>query len=284
MKQLLSILSMLALVTFFTLDAQAQIKTPSASPSSKVTQTVGLTEVTIEYSRPSMKKRTIFAADGLVPFGKVWRTGANAATKITFSDDVTVGGVALKKGAYAVLTVPSANSWSVQFHPYEKGSWSSYVDKTPAATATATVSKLPFALETFVIGTDNLTGNSADLEFIWESTIATLKLETAVDEVVMAAIDKVLAGPTANDYYTAGSYYFDSGKDNEKALAWIQKATQTDSPRFWQVRKESLVLAALGRHEEAIAAAKKSLELATAAGNNDFIKMNKDSIAKWMKM
>ncbi len=284
MKQLLSILSMFALVAFFAVDAQAQIKTPSASPSAKVTQTVGLTDVMIEYSRPSMKKRTVFAADGLVPFGKVWRTGANSATKITFSDDVTVSGIALKKGSYAVLTVPSATSWAVQFYSYESGSWSSYVDKTPVATATAKVSQLPFALETFMIGTDNLTDSSADLEFIWEKTIATLEVKTAVDEVVMAAIDKVLGGPTAGDYYTAGSYYFDSGKDKEKALAWIQKATKTDSPKFWQVRKESLVLASLGKHTEAITAAKKSLELATAAGNADYVKMNTDSIAKWMKM
>jgi len=275
---------MLAIVTFFTVDAQAQIKTPSASPSAKVTQTVGLTDVMIEYSRPSMKKRTIFAADGLVPFGKVWRTGANSATKITFSDDVMVNGTALKKGAYAILSVPSANSWEVQFYPHESGRWSSYVDKTPVATVTAETSKLPFAVETFLIITDKLTNNSADLEFIWENTIATLKVETAVDEVVMAAIDKVLAGPTVGDYYTAGSYYFDSGKDLEKALTWVQKATQTDSPRFWQVRKESQILAALGRHGDAIAAAKKSLELATAAGNADYIKLNNDSIAKWMKM
>ena len=284
MKQLLSILSMLALVTFFTADAQAQIKTPSASPSSKVTQTVGLTDVMIEYSRPSVKGRTIFAADGLVPFGKIWRTGANAATKITFGDDVTINGTALKKGSYAILSVPSATSWSVQFHPYEKGSWSSYKDATPAATVTATVDQLPFALETFMIVTDNLTSNSADLEFIWENTIATLKLETAVDEVVVAAIDKVLAGPTAGDYYTAGSYYFDSGKDLDKALAWVQKATHTDDPKFWQLRKESQILAALGRHGDAITAAKKSLELATAAGNADYIKLNNDSITKWMKM
>lgn len=286
MKKTLTIVFVAVLGFFFT-EAQAQIKTPAASPSSKVMQTVGLTDVTIEYSRPSMKGRTIFGADGLVPYGKKWRTGANAATKITFSDDVMINDVAVKKGSYAVLTIPSAGSWAVEFHPYEAGSWSSYREKTPTATVTADVAALPFPLETFLISMDALTSNSADLEFMWDKTIATLKLNTAVDEKVMAAIDKVLAGPTPGDYYTAGSYYFDSGKtgaDLEQALGWVQKATSGDNPRFWQVRKESQILAKLGKFKEAVAAAKKSLALATEAGNADFIKMNTDAIAKWMKM
>ena len=284
MKKIVLNLFMIALMAFCVADAQAQIKTPSASPSSKVMQSIGLTDVTVEYSRPSMKDRSIFGANGLVPYGKVWRLGANAATKITFGDDVALNGTAIPKGTYAVLAVPSAKSWSLEFYPHESGSWSTYVEKTPMATVTAEVTALPFALETFLISMDNLRANSADLEFMWEKTVATVQLTTEVDKKVMAAIDKVLAGPTAGDYYTAGSYYFDSGKDLNKALEWVQKATAGDSPRFWQVRRESQILAALKRYPEAIAAAKKSLELATAAGNADYIKMNNDAIAKWMKM
>ncbi len=286
MKKTLTIVFVAVLGFFFT-EAQAQIKTPAASPAAKVMQTVGLTDVTVEYSRPSMKGRTIFGANALVPYGKEWRLGANAATKISFSDDVTVNDVAIKKGDYAVIAIPNATSWAVEFHPHDGGSWSPYREKTPAATVTAAVETLPFSVETFLIMTDNVTSNSADLEFIWGKTVATLKLSTKVDETVMAAIDKVLAGPTAGDYYTAGSYYFDSGKtgaDLEKALTWVQKATSGDSPRFWQVRKESQILAKLGKYKEAIATAKKSLALATEAGNADYIKMNNDSISKWMKM
>lgn len=284
MKKIVLNLFMIALMAFCVTDAQAQIKTPSASPSSKITQSIGLTDVTVEYSRPSVKDRDIFGANGLVPYGKVWRLGANAATKITFGDDVALNGTAIPKGTYAFLAVPSANSWSLEIYPYEKGSWSSYVDKTPMATVTAKVSALPFPLETFLISMDNLRSNSADLEFMWDKTIATVELTTEVDTKVMAAIDKVLAGPTAGDYYTAGNYYFDSGKDLNQALEWVQKATSGDSPRFWQVRKESQILAALKRYPEAITAAKKSLALATDAGNADYIKLNTDSIAKWMKM
>ena len=282
MKKFLFSIATVALLAFCMVDATAQIKTPSASPSSTVTQALGLSEVTIEYSRPSVKKRAIFG--DLVPFGKKWRLGANAATKITFSDDVKVNGTAIKAGSYAVLAIPSATSWEMEFHPHESGSWSSYVEKTPAATVTAKVSALPFSLETFLISMDAMTSNSADLEFMWDKTVATLQIETEVDAVVMASIDKVLAGPTAGDYYNAGSYYFDSGKDLNKALEWVQKATSGDNPRFWQVRRESQILAALKRYPDAIAAAKKSLELATAAGNADYIQMNTEAIAKWTKM
>lgn len=286
MKRSLTIL-FVAVLGFFCVEAQAQIKTPAASPSAKMMQTVGLTDVTVEYSRPSMKGRTIFGADALVPYGKKWRLGANAATKISFSDDVTINDVAVKKGDYAVIAIPNATSWAVEFHPHDGGSWTPYREKTPAATVTAEVSSLPFAVETFLVIMDNVTSNSADLEFIWGKTVATLKLATAVDKKVMASIEKVLAGPTSGDYYNAGSYFFDSGKtgaDLEKALTWVQKATSGANPRFWQVRKESQILAKLGKHKEAIAAAKKSLALATEAGNADYIKMNTDAIAKWMKM
>ena len=117
------VLLTLCLVATFGFLMQAQISTPAASPSSKVEQMVGLTNVTVEYSRPSVKGRTIFAEDGLVPYGEAWRTGANAATKITFSDDVKFGGVEVAKGAYAMLTVPGAATWEIMLYKYEKGSW-----------------------------------------------------------------------------------------------------------------------------------------------------------------
>lgn len=286
MKKSLTIL-LVAVLGLFYVEAQAQIKTPAASPSSKVMQTIGLTDVTVAYSRPSMKGRSIFGADGLVQYGKKWRTGANAATKITFSGDVMINDVAIEKGDYAIITTPNATTWAVEFHPYEGGSWGSYREKTPAATMTAQVAPLPFSLETFLISFDALTDNSADLAFMWENTMATLKVSTAVDKQVIASIDKVLNGPTANDYYAAGQYYYNSGRTGaelEQALAWVQKATHGDSPKFWQVRRESQILAKLGKYKEAVAAAKKSLALATEAGNEDYIRINNDAISKWMKM
>lgn len=263
--------------------SMAQIKTPSASTTSKVEQTVGLTTVNLQYSRPGVKGRTIFAADGLVPHGKIWRTGANQATKITFSDDVTINGKDLKAGAYAVLTKPMANEWTFHFYTHESNSWSSYVDKEPDLITTSKVEAMPFKMETFTISIQDVKTESASIEFLWASTMVALDLGVNVDERVMSNIDQVLGGPTPGDYYNAANYYHSSGKDLNKALEWVSKATDVAEPRFWQVRRKALILADLGRKKEAIEVAKKSLMLAEKAGNDDYIKMNNDSIAEWSK-
>lgn len=264
---------------------EAQIRTPAPSPSMKVEQMVGLTTINLEYSRPGVKGRKIFAADGLVPFAKVWRTGANSATKITFSDDVKVNGKTLAAGSYAVLTIPTLKNWTVNFYNYEKSSWSSYVDATPALSATAPVFDMGESkVESFLFLIGEINGNKAKIEFLWDNVYAALDLEVDYDAKVMAAIEKTLAGPTAGDYYAAGNYMRSSGKDLNKALEYVQKATHVENPRFWQVRAESLILADLGQYKKAIEVANKSLALAKTAGNDDYVKMNMDSIAKWSKM
>lgn len=283
MKKVFINLFTLAVLSLLGTTAFGQIRTPAPSPSSTVEQTVGLTDITINYSRPGVKERTIFADNGLVPFGKLWRTGANAATKITFSDDVKVGGKELKAGSYAILTTPTASSWTLYFHPYESGNWGSYTEKDPAAKVMAETDELPFNVENFTIAFNNITATSADLMFYWEKTIAVASIEVDVDSKVMADIKRVMSGPSQNDYFAAASYYHESGKDLKKALEYIQKATHTDEPRFWQVRREALILADLGMKKEAIEAAKKSMKLAEEAGNEDFVRMNKKSIEEWSK-
>lgn len=275
-----------ALVFAFTLQVEAQIQTPAASPKSTFTQVVGLTTISGEYSRPGIKGRTIFAVDGLVPFGKIWRTGANSATKLSFSDDVKVAGQDLAAGDYAILTVPNATSWEVQFHAHESSNWSSYRDKEPTLSVNVDVYNLPdgVQLENFTIHIGEIKSNTCTIEFLWDQTLVAVPVEVEVDARVMKNIEDVLAGPSAGDYYTAGTYFYNSGKDLNKALKYIQKATHTDNPRFWQVRMESEVLAKLGRYKEAVAAAEKSKTLATEAGNNDYIKINSDNIAKWSGM
>lgn len=171
MKKLL-VLSFALLVCTF---AQAQAK-KAPSPASMLKQTVGLTEVSIEYSRPSVKGRTIFAADGLVPFGKEWRTGANSATKITFSDDVTIQGKALKAGTYAITSVPEAGKWTVHFHTYGESGWGSYRGKTPALAVTTTPVNMSETVESFMIVVDGLTDTSAELGFLWANTYAPLTI------------------------------------------------------------------------------------------------------------
>ncbi|MBT8232208.1 MAG: DUF2911 domain-containing protein [Saprospiraceae bacterium] len=263
--------------------AFSQITTPAASQLCKVEQVVGLTTVNLEYSRPNVKDRTIFAADGLVPHGKLWRTGANRVTKFSFSDDVTINGSELKAGDYAILTTPNADNWQVHFHKLDSPYWTGYTEKEPALTVTALVNQIPWSQETFFISVQNITDNSATIDFLWDNTWVGLQLGVKVDETVMANIEQVLAGPTGGDYYNAASYYHSSGKDLAQALEWINMATDVAEPKFWQVRRKALILADMGKTKEAIKTAKKSMELAMAAGNDDYVAMNKKSIAEWSK-
>jgi hypothetical protein len=260
----------------------AQIKTPQPSPASKLEQVVGLTDVTIEYSRPSMRGRTIFG--DLVPYGKVWRTGANANTKITFSDNVMVDGQELKKGSYAIYTIPSETSWEVIFYS-DTNNWGNpqkWDDAKVAAKTTVEVQELPMNIETFTITLDDLSTNSAVLGMLWENVNVGVKFEVPTDAITSKSIESVMAGPSGNDYFQAATYYHTEGKDLKQALAWMQKATAGDNPPFWYLRRMSLIQADLGDVKGAIATAKKSLAGAEKANNADYVKMNKESIAKWM--
>lgn len=280
-KQLLS-LAVAALALLFTTSLEAQIRTPAASPGAKIETTVGMTDVMVEYSRPGVKGRKIFAADGLVPLGQVWRTGANQATKITFGDKVMVAGKELAAGSYAILTKPMADEWEVMLYPYEGGSWGSYVEKTPAATLTAKTQSIPGKVENFTIMFDEYTMNSANMYMMWDGTMVALPIETKVKEAVMANIKRVMAGPGMNDYYQAASFLADNGTmdDKKMALDYINKAVEMggDSPRYWMVRRQGLILADLGMKEKAMASFKRSMELAKAAGNMDYVRLNEKSM------
>ncbi len=279
-KSLATVLSVMVLC--FCFQSNAQITTPAPSPAAKVKQTVGLTEVVIQYSRPSKKGRTIFAADGLVPYGKIWRTAANAATKITFSEDVSIEGHDLKKGSYALLTIPNATSWDVMFYTHESSNFGTYVEKEPDLKVMVTpVDMSPVSVESFSIGVGDLTDNGANIYILWDNVYVPVKLGVKTDEAVLASIEKTMGGPSAGDYYTAGLYYYNSGKDKEKALKYVQKATHNGEPRYWSLRWEAEILSSLGRTAEAIKVAKHSIELAEKAGNSDYVKINTDNIAKW---
>ncbi len=273
-----------AVVTLWAMHTFAQIQTPAPSPACKLQQTVGLTEVTVEYSRPGVKGRTIFAPDGLVPFGKMWRTGANKNTVITFSDDVKVEGHELKAGAYALYTIPAADNWTIIFYT-DTDNWGlpqAYDNGKEAARLVVKPKEHCFT-ETFTINIDKLRNESAEIQLIWERTLVPIKLEVDVDSKVMADIERVMSGPTRSDYYAAASYYYDTGRDLNQALKWVRKANEMD-PRYWQYRLEAQILAKLRRYDEAIQAAKKSAELAQEAGNENYVRMNQKDIEAWSQM
>ena len=281
MKKL--VLSILALA--ISLTGYSQIETPQPSPSGKLEQKVGLTDVTLEYSRPSMRGRTIFG--DLVPYGKIWRTGANANTKITFSDDVTIGENTLKAGSYAIYTIPNAESWDVIFYS-DTNNWGTpqnWDDNKVAAKINAPVYVLPMNIETFTMSIDNLSSGSATLGMFWENAYVGVPINVPTDAKVTSAITKVMNGPSANDYFAAAVYYSQEGKDIAQAQKWMDKAmSMTEKPAFWQLRQQSLIYAKAGNKKAAIETAKKSLAGAEAAGNQDYVKMNNDSLKEWGAM
>ena len=260
----------------------AQVQAPAPSPAAKIEQKVGLTDVSVEYSRPAMRGRTIFG--DLVPYGEVWRTGANANTMITFGDDVRINGKELKKGSYAIYTIPNKDSWEVMFYS-STDNWGvpqEWDETKVALKATAETMQMSMPAESFTILIGDLMNDSASLNFMWAKTLAKLKMEFPTEEKTMASIDKVMNGPTANDYFAAGSYYHEAGKDLEKAHKWVTKAAEMSGDQaFWILRRKSLIEADMGKKDQAIATAKKSLASAEKANNADYIKMNKESIAEW---
>lgn len=263
---------------------KAQLKTPAASPKSSLEQVVGLTNVDIVYSRPSMKTRTIFG--DLVPFGKLWRTGANANTTVSFSEDILIDGKTLKKGKYALYTIPKADSWEIIFYS-DTDNWGTPENWDEAKVALKTAVKpemLDQHVETLTIGISNLDTEFAYLSISWENTMVNVKFIVPTQVQTMANIEKVLAGPSAGDYFAAAQYYYQSNGDMTTALNYVNKALEMNKDKpFWYNRQKSLIQARLGDTKGAIESAKLSLAAATLAKNNDYIKMNNDSIAEWSK-
>ncbi len=262
----------------------AQVRTPAPSPKAHVEQVVGLTDVTVDYSRPGMKGRTIFG--DLVPFGKLWRTGANANTTISFSEDVVIGGNTLKKGKYALFTTPKADNWEIFFYGTTDnwGTPEEWDETKVALKATAKPEMLNRNVESLTIAINGLDNNFGMLEISWEKTIVALKFEVPTKKAATESIKKALAGPTAGDYFSAAQYYYQSEGDMKVALEYVNKSLELnkDTP-FWYTRLKSLIQAKTGDKKGAIETAKISLAAAEAAKNADYVKMNKDSIAEWSK-
>ncbi|WP_299433282.1 DUF2911 domain-containing protein [uncultured Aquimarina sp.] len=271
-------ISMISLVT-----VHAQLTVPALSPSSKTTQTVGLTEIEIAYFRPSKRNRIIFGENGIIPYNELWRTGANAATKITFSDDITIFETPIKKGSYAILTKPGKSNWEIYFYTYTSGNWNSYVNLEPIASFTAKNIKTSDVIETLLIYIDQITLDSSQLVFSWDRSKIVVPLKFDTHKKTMASIEKTISGPTDFDYFQVALYLHEAQKDLDRALEYIQKVTKNKNALFFQVYRESLILADLNRKTEAIVAAKRSLELSKKAGNKDLARLNERNIKKWSK-
>lgn len=290
MKALLSLTAGLALLVAVPQVTHAQIATPAASPKSVVQQRVGLTDVTITYSRPSLKGRAAFGKTSpLAPLGKRWRTGANATTTIKFSDDVTLEGKKVPAGEYGIYTIPNTAEWTVVISKNTKqgADVDGFKDTDNVASFTVKPYKTATKVETFTINFSDLTPATANVDMMWETTGAKFKVTTDVDPKVMAQIDEKVvknAAPSANDLAAAAVYYYDNNKDMKQALTWIQKANEKD-PKFWNVHTEAKIRMKMKDYKGAAAAAEQSKKLALASTppNTDYAKMNDDLVAETKK-
>ena len=269
--------------------AQAQIITPQASPKSTVMQRVGLTDITIVYSRPGVKARNIFGT--VVPFGKRWRTGANATTSIKFSDDVTIEGKKVPAGEYGLYTIPNKTEWLVVLNKNTKlgADVDGFKDDQDVARFTIKPTKLSSKVETFTINFTDVTPATANVAMEWEMTGAKFKVTADVESKVMAQIDEKItkaATPAAGDLASAAVYYFDNNKDLKQALAWMEKANAAEPTKFWNLNTEAKIRLKMKDYAGAmkVAEASKKAALAATPPNGEYVKMNEDLMAEAKKM
>lgn len=260
----------------------AKLEFPQASPPATVKQRVGLTDVEIEYSRPSVKGRKIFG--GLVPLGEMWRTGANTATKVTFSTDVNFGGTAVAAGSYALFTIPTATSWTIVLNK-AVGGWGSYSydEKNDVVRVTAKPVALPELVETMTINVMNVRDEKAVIAIDWEKTRVPIEIETDVVGVVVPQIQAAMKAEGKKPYFQAAMFYYEHDLDLKQAVAWIDEAVKEQPEAMWIVYRKGLILQKAGDKAGAMAAAQQALELAkknTEAVGKEYKRLSEELIAK----
>lgn len=271
----------------------SQLQHPKASPFSKVEQHLGLSKISIEYSRPAARGRLIFGQDtnglpGLVPYGRIWRVGANESTKITFNTDVMVMGSPIKKGTYALYAFPSEGEWEIVFHENTKH-WGdgrlAYDPDEDALRVTVTRAKVLDFQENFLISFDALTHDSVDMIWHWANTKITIPITVDTKEIMeMQIAEKLKDIPTAETYYEIARYYQEEGIKILTALDYITKALEVGGERYYFYRIKSELQAALGLYREAVVSATKSQEISEALGKDEFVRMNQRNIINWKKL
>ncbi len=256
----------------------AQIETPAPSPLAKVTQVVGITEVEITYSRPGIKGREIFG--GLVPYNEVWRTGANASTKLSFSSSVTLEGNDIPAGTYSLYTIPNPEGWEIIINK-KLDSGGRHVAEEDLIRFKVKPGDFPRSVERFYIGVEDMTDNSATIFLRWHKTEVPIRLEVPTKTLVMESIDNFVEKGdhgNAGSWYQAARYFYDNDVDTEKALEMVNKSLELNADPFWVWHTKALILAKLERNEGAVEAAKMSMQKAEEAGNTDFIRLNEELI------
>ena len=254
-----------------------QLSIPSPSPLQTVKQDFGLSYINLSYSRPSVKGRTVFG--DLVPYGKIWRTGANGATIIEFGDAVIINGKRVPAGKYGLLTIPGKDQWIfIISKQQDVTNPASYKEEEDVLRITAPVNNLANAVETLTMDIGNMTPRSCELELLWSHVAVKFAIQNDYDSTVMANIDETMNHDN-RPYFAAAMYYMENGKDLNKALEWFNMATAKNPDAFFMFYQKARCEAKLGKKQDALATAQKGIELAKKANNNDYISLNEKLIA-----
>jgi len=274
-------LVLLAVASFIIFSTEAQqLTTPQPSPTAEVKQNFALSSIELSYSRPSVKGRKIFG--DLVPYGKVWRTGANSATTVTFGEDVTIGGKKVAAGKYGLLSIPGETEWTfIITKQLDVTSPAAYKQDQDVVRVTSKPESLPFSIETMMINIDNIKSNSCTIGLVWDNVFAGFDVTSDVDSKVMAQIKGTMESDN-RPYFAAAQYYIDNGKDLNKAVEWLDKAYAQNPEAFWVLYQKARAQKMLGKKTEAIATSNKSIEIAKKAKNDDYVALN-EKLQKEMK-
>ncbi|WP_136468362.1 DUF2911 domain-containing protein [Flagellimonas onchidii] len=275
------------------LQTEAQIQHPKASPFSKVEQEIGLSKITVHYSRPGVKGRHIFGArpdgePGLVPYGRIWRVGANESTKITVDSDAKVMGNRLPKGTYALYAFPESDVWQIAFHTnitHWGDGRKNYNPGEDLFRIKAKPHRVSYHQENLLISFDSITHNSAQMKLIWANTMVVIPFEVDTHSLMKKEILKQIEeNPTAQTYYESARYLQEQGIEYERALVYLEKALQLGGDTYYFHRVKSLVEAQLGDYKSAINSAEKSLKIADSLGKDEFVRMNRKNIKAWKEL
>lgn len=278
MKKLL--ITAAAVFTFIITDAQS-LTTPQPSPTQTIKQNFGLSNIELSYSRPGIKGRKIFG--DLVPFGKVWRTGANNATTLTFGDAVTIGGTKIPAGKYGLLTIPDKKNWIIIISKQnDVTSPADYKQDQDIVRVEAKTMDMESPVETFTMQFANIKPTTCELHMMWDKTAVSFPISTDIETKVMAQIDQLM-NKDNRPYFGAAMYYMENGKDLNQALAWFDKAVELQPNAFFIHHQRANCLARLGRKDEAKTAAEKSKALAIEQKNDDYVRLNDKLLAELEK-
>lgn len=275
MKRLLLSCCMLGLALSV---AHAQnLRTPAPSPTTTVKQDFALSSVELNYSRPAMKGRKIFG--DLVPYGKVWRTGANGATVLTFNDEVIIGDKTIPAGKYGLLTIPGETEWTIILSKQlDVTSPAAYKEDQDFVRVKVKPMTMPAPIESFMIAFDDIKPTSMEMDILWDKTVVIVPIKASIDGKISKQIDELMTKDN-RPYFASAMYYLDNGKDLNKALGWFDKALEQNPEAFWVYHQKANCLAKLGKKQDAIATANKSIELAKTAKNDDYVALNQKLLA-----